>query len=151
MRQCQYCKAALPGDLGDDGRVFPCPTCARPLLARERILGVRVSRSGVMWAGLLFLLLPLPLIAVTVVVGFLTRFDALLVAALLLEALPLGAILVHDGFLSIRTRIHNSRAEVSRGDEAVMCGTVELVLGTVISAICLYSLVACAVRLIAAY
>jgi len=137
MRQCQYCKAGLPSGLGDDGRVFRCPTCARPLVARERILGVRVSMSGVMWVGLLFLLLPPPLLAATVVVGFLTGFDALLVGALLLEVLPVGAILVHDGFLSIRTRIHNSRAEVSRGDEAVLCGTVELALGTVICAICL--------------
>ena len=131
LSECPYCKETLPQGARNQ-RFHRCESCKRLLFFARNLWGKprRVEQVGV--AFLIFLPIAIPLIGVLCLTRLLTGSDAVVFAGVSLLVAAMGAPLVHDGYLSMKTRIHNVYAYIARGREAVFWGWVEILLGLAI-------------------
>ena len=138
---CAYCGAPL-GIADLRFRILACPTCSRPLLVvKERLFGVRFAKSGTVWLTLLAQLVCVPVFGGLIVLGLLVKSTRLVASIILLWLFVLAIIMIHEGYVSIRTRTMARMRRLIVGNEAMVQGLIWLVVGCVILVVAIAMLV----------
>ena len=139
---CAHCREPLPDSIGPNSGLCRCSSCRRVLLVRERVLGIRLAKGGVLPLVYLVMLL-CPAVAL-VSAPLLAYSTEAYMAVLMCCVCAMGTALAHDGWLSVRTGRDCSPGPGScpvYGLEAAFLGLCKLAAGGAVAVGALYMLV----------
>ena len=144
--KCPYCKSTLVAQEDMGPHISCCESCQRHLLFCQKICGIRFSRTGVMSLFVIQMVLAV-LVFPLVMSGYLfLHLDAIVFIGMPCVILAIGIFFGYDGYLSIKTKIDNTRGSVAFGRWAVFYGLMKLGLSFFLTVIMSYGLIGSIIR-----